>query len=314
MPISSFVQLAGHVRNFLGAAKSGCNRVIEISCCKRYGLGNIDRIKSRPAIRLDSALTERGYVDSREKAGDLIREGKVLVNGAVASKASRQVRLGDQIHVTEMPRFVSRAGLKLEGALRRFELSVEGLRVLDVGSSTGGFTDCLLQYGAYSVCAVDVGTNQLHEKIRNDSRVTSFERMNIRSFNDPQGEGFDLIAVDVSFTSVRGLAGSLIGLAKPRGKLLVLVKPQFEVGHRDASKGKGVIKDSKLWHDSLVDVADTFRQLGATVNGLGVSEVRGTQGNVEFFYYLSKNSENPGIDLEQAIEDEIARVSGESGS
>ncbi len=238
----------------------------------------------------------------------------MLVNGAVAGKASRQVRLGDQIHVTELPRFVSRAGLKLEGALRRFELSVDGLRVLDVGSSTGGFTDCLLQHGAFSVCAVDVGTNQLHEKIRNDPRVTSFERTNIRNFSDPQGIGFDLIVVDVSFTSVRTLAGCLIDLAKTSGKLLVLVKPQFEVGHRDASRGKGVIKDSKLWHDSLLDVADTFRQLGANVNGLVVSEIRGTQGNVEFFYYLSKNSVNPGIDLERVIEDEIARVLGESGS
>ncbi|TAN20408.1 MAG: TlyA family RNA methyltransferase [Actinomycetota bacterium] len=272
----------------------------------------MDLIKSRAAIRLDTALAERGYVDSREKASVLIREGKVLVNGAVAFKASRQVKPSDQINVAELPRYVSRGGVKLENALRRFAVPVAGLRVLDVGSSTGGFTDCLLQHGADTVYAVDVGTNQLHEKIKNDLRVTSFERTNIRTFRDPLETGFDLVVVDVSFTSVRTLAHHLMDLVRPAGKLLVLVKPQFEVGHRDASRGKGIIKDPKLWQNALHDVMDTFLQFGAAVNGLGVSGIRGTQGNVEFFFYFSKDSQDLGIDLGNLIEDEIARVSAES--
>ena len=225
-------------------------------------------IKNRAAIRLDSALAERGLVDSRDKAAELIRQRKVLVNGSVAEKPSRQVKSGDQIHVTELPRYVSRGGLKLEGALSRFEIIVEGLRILDVGSSTGGFTDCLLQHGAKSVTAVDVGTNQLHERIRNDSRVLSSERTNIRDFSDPEETGFDVVVADVSFTSVAALASTLLSLVREGGQLIILVKPQFEVGHRDASKGKGVIKDPALWRESLIAVVESFIRYGASVRGL----------------------------------------------
>ncbi len=265
-------------------------------------------IKTHSAIRLDAALVARGFVSSREKASELIREGKVLVNGSVATKSARQVRSGDQLHVSESPRYVSRGGKKLEGALRYFEIDVKSLRVLDVGSSTGGFTDCLLQYGASEVYAVDVGTNQLHEKIRSDPRVVSYEQTNIRSFEDPQGNGFSLVVADVSFTSVRIMAKALLDLTLPDGELLILVKPQFEVGHKDASKARGVIKDPTLWRDSLIAVAEEFSRNGALVKGLAVSDIRGAQGNVEFFYHFSKGSGQAIEDIETFINDEISRV------
>lgn len=265
-------------------------------------------IKMRSVTRLDVALVDRGLVTSREKATELIREGKVLVNGSVAAKASRQVKAGDQLLVTATNRYVSRGGVKLEGALRRFAVDVKDLRILDVGSSTGGFTDCLLQHGAARVYAVDVGTNQLHEKIRNDPRVVSFEQTNIRDFEDPEGQGFPLVVADVSFTSVRIMAKALLDLTQPGGELLILVKPQFEVGHKDASRARGIIKDPTLWRDSLIAVAEEFLLHRAVVKALAVSEVRGAQGNVEFFYHLSKGPGQSVEDIPALIDEEIARV------
>lgn len=268
--------------------------------------------KGRVAARLDSALVERGLASSREIAAGLIYEGKVLVNGSIASKAARHVKAGDRIEVISPPKYVSRGGLKLEGALSRFDIGVGGLRVLDVGSSTGGFTDCLLQHQARLVYAVDVGTNQLHEKMRRDPRVVSFERTNVRDFQDPEGLGFDLVVADVSFTSVRLLARDLVALTREGGQLVILVKPQFEVGHREASKGRGIIRDPALWKESLKMVAEEFLKQGVAVIALAVSEIRGTQGNVEFFYHLSKNSARAAADLEKLIDSEVDRVSGQS--
>lgn len=265
-------------------------------------------IKMRSVTRLDIALVDRSLVSSRENAADLIREGKVLVNGSVAVKASRQVKVGDQLRITAANPYVSRGGMKLEGALKRFDLDVKDLRVLDVGSSTGGFTDCLLQHGAGTVYAVDVGTNQLHEKIRSDPRAVSFEQTNIRDFEDPEGLGFPLVVADVSFTSVRIMAKALLDLTWRDGELLILVKPQFEVGRKDASRARGVIKDPALWRDSLIAVAEEFMLHGAVVKALAVSEVRGTQGNVEFFYHLSKGSGQSIEDCTTLIDNEIARV------
>ncbi|MDA8080695.1 MAG: TlyA family RNA methyltransferase [Actinomycetota bacterium] len=266
----------------------------------------------RSATRLDLALVDRGFVSSRENAAELIRQGKVLVNGSVAVKASRQVKVNDQLRITATNPYVSRGGMKLEGALKRFDIEVKGLRVLDVGSSTGGFTDCLLQHGAGRVYAVDVGTNQLHEKIRNDLRVVSFEQTNIRDFKDPDGKGFPLVVTDVSFTSVRIMAKELLDLTLRDGELLILAKPQFEVGRKDASRTRGVIKDPLLWRESLIAVAEEFLLCGAIVKAIGVSVVRGTQGNVEFFFHLSKGSGQTIEYCTALIDNEIARVGADS--
>lgn len=248
----------------------------------------------------------RGMVASREAASELIHDGKVFVNGSVASKSSRQVKAEDQLFLSEKPKYVSRGGLKLEGALGRFNLSVEGIRALDAGSSTGGFSDCLLQRGVEKVYAVDVGTNQLHEKIRGDLRVVSLEKTNIRNFRDPEQSGFDLVVADLSFTSVRTLASALIDLTKPGGNLIILVKPQFEVGHRDVSKGRGIIKDPSLWSESLLSVGAEFERLGVHFRDLCVSPIRGTQGNVEFFYYFHKGESYEALELSKAVEAEIS--------
>ncbi len=261
------------------------------------------------SARLDVVMVERGLAASRESASELIRESQVLVNGSVALKAARQVRAGDRIEILSPPRYVSRGGFKLEGALTRFGIKIAGLRVLDVGSSTGGFTDCLLQQGARQIFAVDVGTNQLHEKIRQDPRVMSFEQTNIKNFTDPEGLGFDLVVADVSFTSVALLARHLVELTKPDGELVILVKPQFEVGHKDASRGKGIIKDPLLWKSSLINVADQFAREDARILGIAVSPIRGTQGNVEFFFHLSRGGKGLAqSDIKEAIDGEIARA------
>lgn len=205
-------------------------------------------------------------------------------------------------------RYVSRGGIKLEGALKSFGINPFNLRVLDAGSSTGGFSDCLLQLGVKELYAVDVGTNQLHEKIRNNRRVAVFEQTNIRDFVDPKGVGFDLIVGDLSFVSVASLAPSLLSLSKGQGELLVLVKPQFEVGHKDASKAKGIIKDPELWRNSLLKVAQAFHDQGASILGLATSQIKGTEGNVEFFYHILNSASDEEIDIEFLVAEEISKI------
>ncbi len=182
------------------------------------------------------------------------------------------------------------------------------LRVLDAGSSTGGFSDCLLQLGVKELYAVDVGTNQLHEKIRNNPRVVVFERTNIRDFVDPKGVGFDLVVGDLSFVSVASLAPSLLSVAKNQGHLLILVKPQFEVGYRDASRAKGIIKDPELWRKALLKVAEAFSDQGAAILGVATSQIKGTEGNVEFFYHILNGSRDENIDIEFLVAEEISQI------
>lgn len=258
-------------------------------------------------------MVKRGIAASREIAAGLVKDSKVLVNGSLALKVSRQIRPSDQIILIEKPKYVSRGGLKLEGALSDFGVIVKGKRVLDAGSSTGGFTDCLLAFGADKVFAVDVGTNQLHERLRNHVKVLSFEKTNINEFVDPEGVGFDLVVADLSFISIRNLAAKLVELTRPNGELVVLVKPQFEVGHRDASKGKGIIKDPELWRDSLLKAAESFLGLNCVINAMSVSTIKGAQGNVEFFFYLSKCMVERYFDLENEVDLLISSIENKVG-
>lgn len=251
---------------------------------------------------------KKGLTASREKAAELIASGDVLVNNSVANKASRQIRSSDEIRIIIGTRYVSRGGMKLEGALKSFGIDPFDMRVLDVGSSTGGFSDCLLQRGVKELYAVDVGTNQLHEKIRNNPRVAVFEQTNIRDFVDPKGIGFELVVGDLSFVSVASLIPALLSLSKDKGQLVILVKPQFEVGHRDASKAKGVIKDPELWRYSLLKVAQAFQDHGAVILGLAASQIKGAEGNVEFFYHLRNGSTGENTDIELLVSQEIAKI------
>ncbi|HTW10307.1 MAG TPA: TlyA family RNA methyltransferase [Acidimicrobiales bacterium] len=247
--------------------------------------------------RLDVELVSRGLAPSRAEAGALIAAGRVLVGGAVADKASRQVALSDPVVVSAPPaRFASRGGEKLDAALDHFAVKVQGALVLDAGASTGGFTDCLLQRGAARVVAVDVGHGQILPRLRADGRVEVLERANIRHLTpaDLGGRRFDVVVADLSFISLMMVAGALLGLAGPVADLVVLVKPQFEAGRAAVSKGKGVIRDPAIWASVLCDVAAAFERGGATVAGGMPSPLLGAQGNVEFFLHLLTGQQHPG--------------------
>ena len=231
----------------------------------------------------------RGLAPSRAEAAALVSAGRVLVAGAVADKASRQVAPSEPLVVKDLPpRFASRGGEKLDGAIHHFKLDVVGLSALDAGASTGGFTDCLLAHGAAHVVAVDVGHGQLLERLRRDPRVEVVERANVRYLGpaDLGGRRFDVVVADLSFISLMMVAPALIALAKPVADLVVLVKPQFEAGRAVVSKGKGVVRDPKVWASALCDVAGAFEANGAAVVGGMASPLLGAEGNVEFFLHL----------------------------
>jgi 23S rRNA (cytidine1920-2'-O)/16S rRNA (cytidine1409-2'-O)-methyltransferase len=240
--------------------------------------------------RLDVELVRRGLVSSREQARAAIEAGQVLVGGAPAAKATRMVDAGEAVSVVgPRPRFVSRGGEKLDAALDRFGIDVGGLHALDAGASTGGFTDCLLQRGARSVTAVDVGRGQLNERLRADERVTSLERTDIRSFRAT--EPYPIVVADLSFISLRGVGEALLGANAAAGAdVVVLLKPQFEAGRAEASKGKGVIRDPEVWGRVLVEVTSALTDHGAAMMEAMVSPLLGADGNVEFLLHLRAHS------------------------
>ena len=241
--------------------------------------------------RLDAELVRRQLVESRTDAGRAIFAGRVLVNGAVADKASRQVHAGDALVISGPPaRFVSRGGEKLEAALDAFALDVTALRVLDAGASTGGFTDCLLQRGAAHVVALDVGHGQLHPRIRDDMRVTVIERFHIREATaEAIGGAVQMVTADLSFISLRRVLASLTGVSVPGGDLVLLVKPQFEAGKIEVSRGHGVITDSAI-HDRVRDEVNTaLIDTGCAVHGWIDSPIYGGDGNREFLVHATTN-------------------------
>jgi 23S rRNA (cytidine1920-2'-O)/16S rRNA (cytidine1409-2'-O)-methyltransferase len=245
--------------------------------------------------RLDAELVRRGLADSRESAQRAIRDHRVLVSGSLADKASRQVDAGEPIRfVGDRPRFVSRGGEKLVGALEHFGIAVNGLDAFDAGASTGGFTDCLLQRGAKSVVAVDVGFGQLHEKIRADARVEVHEHINLRTVDVDayfSARTFPVLVGDLSFISLTAVADNLLRLAAPGGSLVLLVKPQFEAGRAEVARGRGVVREPEIWRSALERVVNAFSVRGAAMMGVMISSIKGTDGNVEFLAHFLKASE-----------------------
>jgi len=239
---------------------------------------------------------------SRDHARKAVTDRKVLVNGAVAQKPTHMVSPGDAIELlAPPPRFVGRGGLKLEGALAAFELDVTGLRGIDVGSSTGGFTDCLLQSGAVSVVCVDVGRAQLHERLRADDRVTVRERTDIRNVDAAKiGAPFDLVVIDVSFIGLENIIDIVQELAGEAGQIVTLVKPQFEAGREEADKGRGVIRDPEVWRRVLGESVEVLRQRGLRVGGACASPITGGAGNVEFFLWAGGSESDVPDDLAAA--------------
>ncbi|MBI3881982.1 MAG: TlyA family RNA methyltransferase [Verrucomicrobia bacterium] len=245
--------------------------------------------------RLDIALVERGLCPSREKAQRAVLAGQVRVNGQTARKSSDQVLPADAVTLDAPEKYVSRGGEKLEHALTHFALEVRGLTAADLGASTGGFTDCLLQHGAEKVFAVDVGHGQLAWKLRQDPRVVVMEKTNAReltakSFPPPFAPA-DLVVIDCSFISLRKVLPAAVAISKPAARILALVKPQFEAGKAEADKGAGVITDPAIH-------ARVLAELEAFVGGLGdlrwrgvvKSPLLGPAGNVEFLALLEKET------------------------
>lgn len=249
-----------------------------------------------PRRRLDAELVRRDLVPSRAVAQQLIEADRVLVNGAVAAKASRQVAAADAVVVEGPPaRFVGRGADKLEHALDEFRVDVAGLRLLDAGASTGGFTDSALQRGAEHVVAVDVGHGQLHERLRADRRVTNLERQNIRSITpDLAGGLVDGVVGDLSFISLRLVIGPITAVCKPGGFLVLLVKPQFEAGRSEVSKGRGIVTDPIIHDRVRVEIDEALIAAGCTVHGWTTSPITGADGNVEFLVHATTPVEVAG--------------------
>ena len=256
-----------------------------------------------PRRRLDTELVRRGLVTSRDRAQEAVASGQVTVNGAVAQKSARLVLPGDALELIGPPaRYVSRGGEKLEGALAAFDLDVAGMRCCDVGSSTGGFTDCLLQRGAAEVVAIDVGRAQLHERLINDHRVSLYERTDIRDV-DPSAIGapFDLVTADVSFISLTSILDCLVRMVSSGAPVLVLVKPQFEVGRRLVNKGRGVIRDPEQWQAAIDRVLTAATEFGIPAQEAAPSVLKGAQGNTEFFLHLERGGAASSVDSAQVV-------------
>jgi 23S rRNA (cytidine1920-2'-O)/16S rRNA (cytidine1409-2'-O)-methyltransferase len=246
-------------------------------------------------IRLDQALVERGLCDSREKAKRAILAGQVRVNSQTARKASDSVKAEDEISLDAPEKFVSRGGHKLEHALEHFKIQAAGLVAIDLGASTGGFTDCLLQRGAAKVFAVDVGQGQLAWKLRREKRVVVMEKTNARHLKlEQMPKPFspaDLAVIDCSFISLKKILPTAIALLKSDGKIVALVKPQFEAGKTEVDKGRGVISDPAI-HERVLKELEEFvaAQNNLAWRGVTESPLLGPAGNKEFLVLIEKTS------------------------
>jgi 23S rRNA (cytidine1920-2'-O)/16S rRNA (cytidine1409-2'-O)-methyltransferase len=241
-------------------------------------------------IRLDQALVERGLCESRERAKRLILAGQIHVNAQLARKPSDAVKVEDALTLATPEKFVSRGGYKLEHALEQFQFNVKNLITLDLGASTGGFTDCLLQRGAEKVFAVDVGHGQLAWKLRNDQRVVVMEKTNARHLQSKQfPQPFDLAVIDCSFISLKKILPPAIPLLKSDGKIIALIKPQFEAGKIEADKGKGVITDPAIHQRVLAELKQfVLTQTGLRWQNVVESPLLGPAGNKEFLVLIEK--------------------------
>lgn len=240
--------------------------------------------------RVDALLVARGLAESRSQAQRLLMAGQVRANGQLIDKPASLLPDEIALEVIAGPRFVSRGGEKLEAALQQFGLEVRGRVCADVGSSTGGFTDCLLQRGAAKVYAIDVGKGQLHWKLRQDARVQVMEETNARNV-ERLPEWIDLATIDASFISLRTLLPGIVGWLKPDGEIIALIKPQFEAGKKEASRGKGVIRDAEVHRRVLIEILQFAEQQGFALRGLMRSPVLGPKGNVEFLLWVSRAGE-----------------------
>lgn len=258
-------------------------------------------------------MQERGLAPTREKARAMILAGEIQVNGRCIDKPGTAVEDDSEVVLQHTgPRYVSRGGIKLEKAIRVFQIDFFGKTVLDVGASTGGYTDCALQNGARHVYAVDVGYGQLDWTLRNDCRVTNIERTNIRKFTlEELGELVDIVTVDVSFISTEKVFPVIKHLVRPEGDIIVLIKPQFEAGKNKVGK-KGVIKDPAVHREVLLNSMEIAQKEGLVCTNATFSPITGPQGNIEFFLHLTRSGEAID-DLEELANTVVARAHEELG-
>ena len=245
--------------------------------------------------RADVFLTDGGYVESRTRASRLIEEGKVIIDGRVVSKPSEKIPDGEhEVTITEKERFVSRGGLKLEAAIEAFRVDIQSKRCIDVGASTGGFTDCLLQAGAWSVVAIDSGNGQLHQSLASDARVKSVEGYNARNLSKDEFGTFDVAVMDVSFISQTMLHKNVADVLCDGGIFISLIKPQFEAG-RSALGKNGIVKDSKDRERAVMRVLDSAAACGFSVEGIIASPIEGGDGNREYLACFVRTNETSSI-------------------
>ena len=262
-------------------------------------------------MRIDAYLFEKGLITSRTKAKELILTGRVTVNNVVVTKASYDVSDSDEVEIapSEKNEFVGRGGLKLEAALDAFNIDCKEKVCADIGASTGGFTDCLLQKGAKKVYAIDVGYGQLAWKLRSNERVVNMERTNFRYVTHNEiPEEIDFASVDVSFISLKIILPVMYELLKDDGEAVCLIKPQFEAGREKVGK-KGVVRDINVHIEVIENIVAFASQQKFKVSGLSFSPVKGPEGNIEYLIYLKKNNEV--TDCQEYIEyaKELAKLS-----
>lgn len=252
--------------------------------------------------RLDIYLVENGLVSGRDLAKSLIMEGKVYVNNQKADKAGEQVSEKDKVELRgEVLKYVSRGGLKLEKAMNTFPIKLDGLVAMDIGASTGGFTDCMLQNGAAKVYSVDVGYGQLAWKLRTDERVVNMERTNIRYVTKEDiGEELDFASIDVAFISLKLVLPVAANLLRENGELVALIKPQFEAGREKVGK-KGVVREPSVHREVIEDVTAFAQNNGFEILGIDFSPIRGPEGNIEYLMYVRKNSQTEIKDFTEEI-------------
>ncbi|HPH95433.1 MAG TPA: TlyA family RNA methyltransferase [Anaerolineaceae bacterium] len=263
-------------------------------------------------VRLDVLLMNRGLVESRSLAQRLVMAGEVRVNGQVASKPSMMVDEQAEVIVESGPPFVSRGGEKLEGAVQAFKLDFAGKVCADVGASTGGFTDCMLQHGAAKVYAIDVGYGILHWKLRQDQRVVLMERTNARHVAGLP-EPVQMVTVDASFISLRILLPVLVNwFAAEGGEVVALIKPQFEAGREEAAHGEGVIQDPAVHRHVLEEILGFAAEMGLVLRGLICSPLKGPKGNIEFLGYWNVRGSQLGLDWRETVDQMMVELASRS--
>ena len=260
--------------------------------------------------RLDILLVEKGFFTTREKAKSAIMAGEVLVEGERVNKSGQRIKAESNISVIKKETvFVSRGGEKLEKAIKEFNILVNGKRAIDVGASTGGFTDCLLKSGAEKVYCIDVGYGQLAWKLQKDSRVVVIDRTNIRYLTaDKFDDLFDLATIDVSFISLDKVLPAVYNLLNEKGEVVALIKPQFEAGREFIQRG-GLVKKAEVHQMVIERVGDKAQEMGFSIQGLTFSPLKKTSGNIEYLIYLVKNSEKDKIiNFPQIVEEVVKKA------